>query len=231
MGIKDTVSNALHRDGEPAGDQPGAPSQPEDHRGDGPVSLEDRTEPGGQGSPDTNQGKAEPMPVTPGHGDPNAPVAEPPPLGSMNVGAADAQSPRHSGVPVPPGPLTGTPPTGLGGGGSTPDATRPDVDRTTSTGRDLGPENPLNHTDGTSHRAPGMQGATSHGEAVESDVHAGAARMQGLHAADSSTPDQPVPAETGGVPTSGGTPAAGTSEELTAVRGVKLPDAGEAERG
>ncbi len=39
------------------GDDTGAPGQPEDLQGDGPVTLEDRTAPGGQGSPDTNQGK------------------------------------------------------------------------------------------------------------------------------------------------------------------------------
>ena len=39
-------------------DDAGQVSQPQ---GDGPVTLADRTAPGGEGSPDTNQGKTEPM--------------------------------------------------------------------------------------------------------------------------------------------------------------------------
>ncbi len=58
---------------------PGESSQPQDTRGDGPVDLDDRTEPGGQGSPDTNQAKTEPRPV-----DPEAPELE-----SMNVSVND----------------------------------------------------------------------------------------------------------------------------------------------
>ena len=71
-------------------DQPGAASQPE---GDGPVTLSDRTEPGGQGSPDTNQGRAEPMSPTPDHPEP---AVDLPDLSSMNVGSADPQSPSHA---------------------------------------------------------------------------------------------------------------------------------------
>ena len=70
-------------------DQPGGPSQPE---GDGPVTLSDRTEPGGQGSPDTNQARTEAMSPTPDHPEPAAAV---PDLGAMNVGSADPQSPSH----------------------------------------------------------------------------------------------------------------------------------------
>lgn len=61
--------------------EPGDVSSPLDTTGDGPVTLPDRTEPGGQGSPDTNQGKAEPLPM-----------AEP---SSMTVGSGDAQRPSH----------------------------------------------------------------------------------------------------------------------------------------
>ncbi len=74
--------------------QPGESSQPEDTTGDGPVTLEDRTEPGGQGSPDTNQAKAEPTPADEHASDPRAP-REPPSLASMNVGAGDPQAPSH----------------------------------------------------------------------------------------------------------------------------------------
>lgn len=76
-------------------DQPGSVSSPEDVGGRGPVTLGDRTAKGGQGSPDTNQAKAEPMPPTPGDADPTAPL-EPPSLEDMNVGGADPQSPNHA---------------------------------------------------------------------------------------------------------------------------------------
>ncbi len=75
-------------DDTPNADEPGGASQPE---GDGPVTLGDRTEPGGQGSPDTNQAKAEPMSPTPDH--PEPPAA--PELSDMNVGAGDPQAPSH----------------------------------------------------------------------------------------------------------------------------------------
>lgn len=74
--------------------QPGAASQPEDTTGDGSVTLSDRTEPGGQGSPDTNQAKAEPVPTNEHETDPGAP-REAPSLGSMNVGVNDPQAPSH----------------------------------------------------------------------------------------------------------------------------------------
>ena len=68
---------------------PGDVSQPE---GDGPVTLSDRTEPGGQGSPDTNQGKTEPMSAQPDHPEPLAA----PDLDTMSAGAAgSAQAPSH----------------------------------------------------------------------------------------------------------------------------------------
>lgn len=61
--------------------EPGEVSSPQDTQGDGPVTLSDRTEPGGQGSPGSNQAKAEPLAV--------------PDLDHMNVGGADPQAPRH----------------------------------------------------------------------------------------------------------------------------------------
>ena len=73
---------------------PGEASQPQDTQGDGTVGLGDRTEPGGQGSPDTNQGKAEPLPASAHEDDPRAP-REAPDLESMNVGANDPQAPSH----------------------------------------------------------------------------------------------------------------------------------------
>lgn len=81
---------------QPRDDEPGGGSTPSDDAGDGTVGLEDRTGRGGdtKGSPGANQAKAEPMPATPGHPDPSAPL-EPPLLAEMNVGSADPQSPSH----------------------------------------------------------------------------------------------------------------------------------------
>ena len=73
---------------------PGDESRPEDTRGDGTVELSDRTEPGGQGSPDTNQGKPEPGPAAEHEADPRA-ERPAPQLSDMTVGSADPQSPSH----------------------------------------------------------------------------------------------------------------------------------------
>lgn len=216
-------------DRRPAGDEPGSASEPRDTTGEGTVGLEDRTEPGGQGSPDTNQGKAEPMPSTPGHRDPAAELT-PPLLADMNVGAANPQLASHPAVPTPPGPLPGEQPTGLSGPGTVPSEDRPAPDLANSTGRATGPEAPVQPEDGTSHHALGLQGDTPQGEAVESDVHAGAARMQG-QTGDASAPDHGTPGDSAGAPQSSSTAGPGTSEELTAVQGVRLPDADEATRG
>ena len=70
-------------------DGTGEVSQPQ---GDGPVTLADRTAPGGEGSPDTNQGKTEPMSPTPDHPEPLAA----PSLEDMSAGAASAQLPRRT---------------------------------------------------------------------------------------------------------------------------------------
>jgi hypothetical protein len=183
----------------PEGQQPGAASQPE---GDGPVTLEDRTEPGGQGSPDTNQAKTEPMAPETGH--PEAPGA--PSLASMNVGAGDAQAPSHVGAQPP----------SAGSDSSTSTATEPGAD---SAG-------------GYAQRAWGRQGATPEGEAVGTDVEAGASALrQGAGAAGPGGPHGEEPSgagDTGPSPAVGDGPLQGSSEELPVVQGVRRPQADEA---
>lgn len=75
----------------------------------------------------------------------------PPELGDMNVGAGDPQAPSHPALPA----TTGTADASAG----IPPA-------------GLGGA-------GTAHRVPGLMGTTPDGEAVETDVDAGAARMAG----------------------------------------------------
>ncbi|MBW3638689.1 MAG: hypothetical protein KY451_02355 [Actinobacteria bacterium] len=178
------------QDDAPAGTEPGAPSQPTDTTGGGPVTLGDRTEPGGQGSPDTNQAKAEPIAEA-------APEPEEPPeLSSMNVGAGDPQAPSHdAAAALPTAPSSPEPTVGLPGG--------------------------------TSHKAPGLQGTTPAGEAVESDVAAGARRMDPQLAeplaavsADGGNEGQGDPAPS---PAAGDGAAPGTSEEQGIARGSRLP--------
>ena len=208
-------------------DQPGAASQPEDLAGDGPVTIEDRTEPGGQGSPDTNQGKTEPMSPTSEHPEPMAATD----LDSMNVGGADPQAPRHPGALGSSTSATGSyadepagaAPTGLSGPGSPPEAQRPTVDDAASTGRAPGPEVPVQETSGTSHRAPGLQGTTPDGESVETDVRGGAART-GPQPLDSTPGRSPGQGDDQGVPSSGSSPSPGTSEEHRIVSGIRLPE-------
>ena len=81
---------------------------------------------------------------------------------------------------------------------------------------------------GTSHHATGLQGTTPPGESVDTDVAAGAAAMQapvtsagapaGPHGKASSGSG-----DTGPAPGPGGTPLAGSSEELPVVQGVRQP--------
>lgn len=204
---------------------------PKDETGDGPVTIEDRVEPGGEGSPGSNQAKTEPMSPTGTHSEPMAP----PDLDQMNVGTTDPQLPRHPAAAGSDTSLTGgyshepagVEPTGLSGSGTTPDATRPAIDTTTSTGRAPGPEKPVQVTTGTAHRVGGLQGTTPEGESVESDVEAGAARM-GPQAVDSTAGESPGQGDDQGVPSSGTSPLPGTSEEHRIVAGIKLPDADEA---
>ena len=204
-----------------------ASNTPEDESGDGPVTLEDRVEPGGEGSPGSNQAKAEPVMDAGRDDDP----LTPPDLGSMNVGGADPQAPRHpdalrSGVSATGAYAHADPgqePTDLSGEGTTPDATRPEADVTASTGRAPGPEQPLQATTGTAHRIPGLDGTTPVGESVESDTEAGAARV-GPQALDSTAGQAPGQGDDATVPSSGTSAASGTSEEHRIVAGVKLPE-------
>ncbi|MCW2680150.1 MAG: hypothetical protein JWM62_1551 [Frankiales bacterium] len=206
--------------------QPGEASQPEDTQGDGPVTLSDRTEPGGQGSPDTNQAKTEPMDPTGTHSEP----LEVPDLDSMNVGGADPQAPRHpdalrSGLSATGAyahEAPGQEPTRLSADGTTPDATRGTVDTTTSTGRAPGPEQPVQTTTGEAHRAPGIDGQTPEGESVTTDTSAGAARM-GPSALDSTPGESPGQGDDASVPSSGTAANEGTSQEHQVVAGIKLP--------
>ena len=207
--------------------QPGEASQPEDTQGDGPVTLSDRTEPGGQGSPDTNQAKTEPMAPTTEHPEPLAV----PDLDSMNVGGADPQAPRHpdalrSSLSATGGyadEAPGQEPTRLSADGSTPDAQRGSVDTTTSTGRAPGPEQPLQTTTGTAHRAPGIDGQTPDGESVTTDTSAGAARM-GPSALDSTPGVSPGQGDDATVPSSGTAATEGTSQEHQVVAGIRLAE-------
>lgn len=121
------------------------PSQPEDVTGDGVVSLPDRVEPGGQGSPDTNQGKAEPIPAS---------ATEPldaPDLEDMSIGKAPSQLPS----------------VGL-------DAPAPAIDSEVLTRLDVSAPvawpAPVSGED--AHRTPGSLGATP--EPLGTDVQAGA---------------------------------------------------------
>ena len=197
---------------------------PADETGDGPVTIEDRVQPGGEGSPGSNQSKTEPMAPSGSHSEPMAP----PDLDGMNVGAGDPQAPSHPAVAeAAPAAYTdeapGSAPTGLTGPGQTPDATRPVVDTTTSTGRAPGPEQPVQVSSGTSHRAPGLLGTPGEGESVETDVSAGAARM-GPAAEDSTAGESPGQGDDAGVPVPGSSPSAGTSEEHRVVAGIRLPE-------
>ncbi len=184
------MADSFHDDA-PTGTEPGAPSQPSDTTGDGPVTLGDRTEPGGQGSPDTNQAKAEPMAES-------APEpAEIPELASMNVGAGDPQAPSH--------PAAAAAPTAWSSPG--PSGGQPDG--------------------GTSHKAPGLQGTTPAGEAVESDVAAGARHMDPRSAepleAVSETGGNEGQGDPGPSPAAGDGAAPGTSEQQGIARGSRLP--------
>ena len=200
----------------------GVVSEPE---GDGPVTLSDRTEPGGEGSPDTNQGKTEPMSPTPDHPEPLAV----PDLADMSVAAAPAQLPSHPAAErvVPHGSYAGgdagTQPRGMGGPGVEPDQTRPVLDTTTSTGRAHGPLKPEQQTSGEAHRVGGLNGVSPEGEQIETDTEAGATRM-------GSAPPDAVPGvssghgSTGGAPAPGDAASLGTSETQPKVEGIRLPD-------
>ena len=174
-------------------DQPGGASQPE---GDGPVELSDRTEPGGRGSPDTNQARTEPMSPTPDHPEP----AAAPTLAEMNVGSADPQSPSHPAAASPAAGPAGSPPQELSGRDSSDD-----------------PES------GTAQRAPGSLGDSPDGEAFGVDLAAGASRMSptggpGDRPGRSAGQGDPSPS-----PAAGDAPLEGSSEEQQVVTGARLP--------
>ncbi|MCW2614832.1 MAG: hypothetical protein JWN08_1826 [Frankiales bacterium] len=199
--------------------EPGAASQPE---GDGPVTLDDRTEPSGQGSPDTNQGRTEPMSPTPDHPEP---AVDLPTLDQMSVGSADPQAPSHPAAGGALSPATaGSPPQRLSGPGSDVDDQRPVIDTQTSTGASTGPLQPESQTSGTASRTPGSLGEVPAGEAVDTDVVAGASRMapQGPGARE---PLSSRHGDTGPSPATGDGPAPGTSEDHAIVTGVRMPDA------
>lgn len=214
-----STSSAAPADRGSAGQQPGAPSQPE---GDGPVTLEDRTEPGGQGSPDTNQGKTEPMSTA----NDDSEGFDTPSLASMNVGANDAQAPGHPAAQAPGSPSAASSPLGSRSG--------KDAGSGGATGQLL-PAGGLpgeGLPGGAAHHAPGLQGATPAGEAVGVDVAAGAAAMRtspsaggpaGPHGEDPSGSG-----DTGPSPAVGDGPLAGSSEELPVVQGIRRPDPDEA---
>ena len=206
-------------------DDVGEVSQPQ---GDGPVTLSDRTAPGGEGSPDTNQGKTEPMSPTPDHPEPLAA----PSLEEMSVGAAAAQLPSHpAAAPLSPpgsygGGALGDQPMGLGGPGVVPSDDRPQVDTETSTGRAHGPTGPVQQSSGEAHRAGGLNGVAPAGESIETDVEASATRM-------GAAPPDAVPGlssghgETGASPAPGpgDAPLLGSSESQPKVEGIRLPEA------
>lgn len=211
---------------QPHDDEPGGESTPRDDSGEGSVGLEDRTRQRGgpgddTGAPAANQGKAEPMPSTPGDKDPNAPL-EPPPLEAMNVGAADPQSPRHplaagSGLAVDA--EVASPPADLGGAGAAPAAQRPAASTGSSTGRAPGPEKPDSDSIGVAHQAPGIQGSTGPDEAVETDMTSSATEMGPSGPSADVAEDEPGDAQ--GVPVPSHDASPGTSEEHDVVRGAR----------
>lgn len=228
MGLKDVFTRRKQSDA-PAGDQGrgqggGDVSSPLDTRSEGPVTLDDRTQAGGQGSPDTNQGKTEAG--IPPSGERSAPATpHAPTLEDMSVGSADPQSPEHraaggtaTSAVAAPGAGPHRSPTDLGGPGTEPDATRPSPDLTTSTGRDKGPELPEQETTGMAKRAPGHVGSTPDGERIETDVDASAASMVRATGRPSGSGD------THGVAVPSEQPSMGTSEEHGVVQGARIAD-------
>ena len=200
--------------------EPGSPSSQLDGSGDGPVTLEQRTEPGGKGSPDTNQGKTEPLPSTPGHADPNAEF-EPPTLAEMNVGGADPQSPSHGlardrDVPTSTAPVLRTDP------GVAPHEDRPAIDPDSGTVLPEGPERPDQVTEGTAQRQPGSAGDSP--EQQETDVDTGAANMLPVGGPDS-VPSAVQPGDAQEVPVPHEVPMPGTSEQLPVAEGIRSPEA------
>ena len=226
MGLKDLFSRRGRGGASPEDqaapdrdDQPGSVSSQHDVGGRGPVSLDERTGSGGQASPDTNQGRAEPMPATPGHPDPNAPL-DPPALDDMNVGAADPQRASHPAARDRDTPLAGgTLYRGPVNPGAAPQDERPAVDPDSTTKLPEGPERPVAASPGRAQRQPGQLGSSP--EEQETDVAAGAARTVPGHPPASSAPPVPEPGDSQGVAVPHVDPAPGTSEEQSIVHGVR----------
>ncbi len=216
----------MTHDDVPSGDEPGASTTPYDD-GKGTIGLQDRL---GGAAPDTNQGKTEPMPPTPGHADPvgTAPHTDPPQvpeLGDMSAGMAGAQvaSPTVlSTLQVAPGETLSSP-DGPRSSGTVPAEDRPRVGTSASTGSGSGPGMPESQTTGTARRAPGQQGEVPDGESVESDTAAGAARMAPGGGPDQTPPAQSSPGDSQGVNVPHEQPMEGTSQEQGIVHGVKDP--------
>lgn len=222
MGLKDVFRRRAQSQVAPANDdEPGSASSQLDVGGRGPVTLEDRTAPGGQASPDTNQGKAEPMPATPGDPDPTA-ALEPPSLAEMNVGGADPQAPGHAlardrDAPTAAAPVERVEP------GVAPVDDRLAIDPDSTTELPEGPERPAQASEGVARRAPGSLGESP--EQQETDVETGAANMAvgGGPASTAGVSAQPGDAKEVSVPHE--VPAPGTSEELPVAEGIRAPEA------
>jgi len=185
--------------------EPGSASSPLDVGGGGPVTLQDRMTHGGQGSPDTNQGKTEPIPPTPAAPDPAAELPAPS-LGDMNVGGADPQSPSHPAARPRDLPEAGRV---EGQGAPADDPVAPD----SSAGL-------VAAGGGTARRAPGSLGVSP--EQQDTDVQAGAVHMQPGGEPGAAAP----PAEPGNaheVPVPHELPAPGTSQQAPIVQGARTP--------
>lgn len=223
MGLRDVFRR--NRDPQQGRSEPdregavGSVSSPRDVDGSGPVTLEDRTKPGGQGSPDTNQARTEPMPATPGQADPNA-VLEPPSLDEMNVGGADPQLSSHP-LGRPRDEPVATAPVGLADRGVAPADDRPAIDPDSTSKLPEGPERPAQSSAGTAQRAPGSLGVSP--DQQETDVQTGAANMR-PGGGPAATPAPVQAGDSQGVAVPHGAPAPGTSEELPIAHGVRAPE-------
>lgn len=220
MALKDVFSRRSAQDRVPERDgEPGSASTQVDAEGKGPVTLADRGRSDGQASPDTNQGKTEPMPAAPGQPDPNAPF-EPPSLDEMNVGGADAQAPSHPAArprdtPVATAPAPRVDP------GVAPHEDRPAIDPDSTTELPEGPERPAQASEGRAQRAPASQGVSP--EQQETDVQTGAAQMRpGGGPTSRGHGEEPGDAQSVSVPHE--LPAPGTSEQSPIAEGARTPE-------
>ncbi|HEU0101427.1 MAG TPA: hypothetical protein VFR07_03835 [Mycobacteriales bacterium] len=219
MGLKDMFRRSSPQAAPTRDGEPGSPSSQVDGDGDGPVTLAQRNEPGGQGSPDTNQAKTEPMPATPGHADPNAEF-EPPSLDEMNVGGGDPQSPSHPAARDRDAPVATAPPERVNPGVA-PQDDRPGIDPDSATKLPEGPERPAQATAGRAQRQPGSDGESP--EQQETDVETGAANMR-PGGGPQAVPPTSEPGDPKQVPVPHDLPAEGTSETAPIAQGIRTPD-------